>query len=442
MNTAAVIHRKAYRYRLRTLPGATERTLRRWEGCCRKVWNLALAEQQRRYAAGEKYTGFAGMCRWLTAWRHSSETGYLSDVPVHVLQNVLRALDAAFQRFFQKTGGYPKFKRYGESCGLRETDVKCFSVNAMNGRIKFPKLAWLRYRNSQAIQGIPKSATLRHEAEGWYVSIQVEIGLASQPLPSASAIGAADRGITNFLATDTGRLVAPLDAHRKSLHRLRRYQRACARKIEKAKVAAGIPKGKPFPKGFRLQPSNRLRQAQARVARMHQKIARQRADFLHKLSTELAESHAAFCIEDLKVQNMTASAAGTADAPGCRVRQKAGLNRSILDQGWGEFGRQLGYKLGWRGGRLIKVPAAYTSQTCSACGHVHADNRRGEQFWCLACGHTDHADVNAAKNILAAGLAVLAGADHTATGHALVEDAVLSGRPMKRELTEERAHAA
>ena len=142
------------------------------------------------------------------------------------------------------------------------------------------------------------------------------------------------------------------------------------------------------------------------------------------------------------MQNMTASAAGTADAPGCRVRQKAGLNRSILDQGWGEFGRHLEYKLPWRGGQLIKVPAAYTSQTCSACGHVHADNRRDEQFRCLACGHTDHADVNAAKNILAAGLAVLAGAVQTAPSRALVEDAVLSDRPMKREPAEELAHAA
>ncbi len=442
MNSAAVIHRKGYRYRLRSLPGATDRTLRRWEGCCRKVWNLALAEQQRLRAIGEKYAGYVAMAKWLTAWRSGAETAYLSDVPVHILQNVLRSLDQAFQRFFQKTGGYPKFKRYGESCGLRETDVKCFSVDVANGRIRFPKLGWLRYRNSQVLEGIPKSATLRREADGWYVSIQVEIGLASQPLPSASAIGAADRGITNFLATDTGRLVVPLDAHRKSLHRLRRYQRACARKMETAKVAAGIPKDKPFPKGFRLQPSNRLRQAQARVACMHQKIARQRADFLHKLSTELADQYAVFCIEDLKVTNMTASTAGTADAPGCRIRQKAGLNRSILDQGWSEWARQLEYKLGWRGGQLIKVPAAYTSQRCSACGHVHADNRRAERFRCLACGHTDHADVNAAKNILAAGLAVLARAVHTATGHALVEDAVLSGRPGKREPTEECAHVA
>ena len=439
-STAPNIYRKAYRYRLRTLPVATERTLRRWEGCCRKVWNLALDRQQQNHAAGEKYSGFAGMCRWLTEWRNGDDYGYLKEPPVHILQNTLKALDAAFQRFFKKEGGYPKFKRYGEPCGLRETDVKCFAVDAANGRIKFPKVGWLRYRNSRAVEGTPKVASIRHEADGWYVSVQVENGQSSRTVPTATAIGAADRGIANFLATDTGRLVAPLDAHKKSLYRLRRYQRVVARRMEAAKVAAGIPKDKPFPKGFRLTPSNRLRKAQDRVAKIHCKIARQRADFLHKLSTEIAESHAVFCIEDLKIKAMSASAAGDSESPGRNVRQKAGLNRSILDQGWAMWANWLGYKLDWRGGMLLKVPAPYTSQKCSVCGHIHPDNRKGEVFRCLACGHTDHADTNAAKNILAAGLAVLAGSEQSESGYAVVEDAVQSGRPVKRLPTEERAN--
>ena len=430
-NTPHLI-RKAYRYRLRTLPAATERTLRRWEGCCRKLWNLALDRQQKNRTAGEKYTGFAGMCRWLTEWRGSNDYGYLKEPPVHVLQNVLRALDGAFQRFFKKEGGYPKFKRYGEPCGLRETDVKCFAVDSVNGRVKFPKLGWLRYRKTRAIDGVPKIVTLKPEANGWHVSIMAEGG---EPVPcAATAIGAADRGVTNFLATDTGRLVSPLNAHNRALHRLKKYQRAAARKLEAAKVAAGLPKNKPVPKGFRLLPSNRLRRAQDRVAKIHGKIARQRADFLHKLSTEIASTHAVFCLEDLKVRSMSASAKGNEEAPGRNVRQKAGLNRSIFDQGWSLFAGQLEYKLAWRRGQLIKVPAAYTSQTCAVCGHVHVDNRQGEDFRCLACGHTDHADINAAKNILAAGLAVLAGE----TRHADVEDAVLQDRPKKRQPTEER----
>ena len=408
-------------------------------------------------SAANPYLNYVGMAKWLTAWRSDPATAYLSEAPIHALQNTLKSLDDAFQRLFKKQGGYPKFKRYGDPVGVRETDVACFAVDQHNGRVKLPKLGWLRYRQSRAIEGTPKIVTVTHQLDGWSVSIMAELQIGTQ-IPAATAIGAADCGITHFLATDTGRLVAPLDAHKQSLHRLRRYQRSVARKIEAAKVAAGIQKDKPFPKGFKIQTSNRLRKAQARVARIHQKIARQRADFLHKLSTEIASAHAVFCIEDLKVRSMSASAQGDAESPGRNVKaypqgvspprvapkaltraRKSGLNRSILDQGWSMWAGLVEYKLQWRGGRLIKVPASYTSQKCSACGFVHADNRKGEQFRCLACGHEEHADINAAKNILAAGHAVLSG-EHP--GHAVVEDAVKQCRPVKRHPTEGLRHAA
>jgi putative transposase len=397
---------------------------------------MALAEQQARRTREEKYANYVAMAKWLTVWRSDSETAYLAAVPIHFLQNTLKALDEAYQDFFKKSGGFPKFKRYGQSVGLRETDAACFKLDQGNGRIRMPKVGFLRYRKSRDIDGIPKIATLTHEADGWYVSVMAET--TSNALPSSTRIGGGDRGVNNFLATDTGRLVEPLDAHEKSLYRLRRYQRVVARRIEAAKVAAGIPKDQPFPKGFRLNPSNRLKKAQARVANIHQKISRQRSDFLHKLSTEIADGHAVFCLEDLKTKNMTASARGDAEVPGKNVKQKSGLNRSILDQGWATWATQLTYKLEWRGGRVIKVPAAYTSQKCAECGHIHPDNRHGEKFKCLACGHEDHADVNAAKNILAAGYAVLAG---ETPGDAFVEDAVQSGRPVKRKPTEGPRHA-
>lgn len=431
------IIRRGYIFRLRGNTQA-EAKLRRFSGCCRKVWNLALAEQQARRERNEPYMGYVGMAKWLTSWRSDPATVYLSEAPIHALQNTLKSLDDAFQRFFRKQGGYPNFKRYGEAVGVRETDTACFAVDQVNGRVKLPKIGWLRYRKSRGIEGVPKIVTVTRQLGGWSVSIMTEMRVDSCA-PATTAIGAGDRGITNFLATDTGRLVAPLDAHKQSLHRLRRYQRTVARKIESAKSAAGVPKNAPFPKGFKLQPSHRLRKAQARVAKIHQKIARQRADFLHKLSTGIAKTHAAFCLEDLKVRNMSASAKGDAESPGRNVNAKSGLNRSILDQGWHTFKVQLGYKLQWRGGQLILVPPQYTSQTCSVCGHVHADNRKGEKFRCLECGHEDHADINAAKNILAAGHAVLSGEQ---TGHAVVEDAAQSGRPGKRLPTEGLRNAA
>jgi transposase len=169
MSEGTGFHR-AYRYRLRSNRKA-EAVLRRWAGCSRKVWNLALAEQQARRERGEKYAGYVTMAKWVTAWRKATETTYLAEVPVHVLQNVVRALDGAFQRFFRKEGGYPRFKRRGDPIGLRETDVKCFAVDAANGRLRFPKVGWLRYRASRPIEGRPITVTLRAEAEGWYVSI-------------------------------------------------------------------------------------------------------------------------------------------------------------------------------------------------------------------------------------------------------------------------------
>lgn len=220
----------------------------------------------------------------------------------------------------------------------------------------------------------------------------------------------------------------PLSTTKSMLYRLRRYQRACARKVELQKKAHGITGA--LPKGTRLPVFNRLARARQRLARMQAKIARQRADFLHKLSTEIANKHTIFVMEDLRVKNMSKSAAGTVDAPGRNVRQKSGLNRSILDQGWSEFARQVEYKITANGGQLILVNPAYTSQKCSCCGHIDAKNRKGDKFKCLACGNADHADVNAAKNILAAGHAVLSGMH---SGQADVEDAAQSGRPVKRQ---------
>jgi putative transposase len=181
-------------------------------------------------------------------------------------------------------------------------------------------------------------------------------------------------------------MVEPLQALKKQQRRLKHAQRAVSRK----------KKGS----------ANRKKAIQ-RIFNIHRRITHQRSDWLHKLTTDLANRHAVIAIEDLKVANMSASAKGTAEAPGKNVRQKAALNRGILDAAWGEFGRQLTYKLEWRGGRVILVNPAYTSRTCRLCRHESAENRKTQSvFSCVACGHTENADIHAAKNILAAGYAV------------------------------------
>jgi putative transposase len=145
--------------------------------------------------------------------------------------------------------------------------------------------------------------------------------------------------------------------------------------------------------------------ARRRVQKLHSRIACVRKDFLHKATSTISKTHAIVCIEDLQVSNMSRSARGSAASPGKGVNAKSGLNKSILDQGWYEFRRQLEYKLAWNGGQLIRVPAHHTSQTCPACQHVSPENRRTQgQFHCIECSYENHADVVGAINILERGL--------------------------------------
>ena len=158
--------------------------------------------------------------------------------------------------------------------------------------------------------------------------------------------------------------------------------------------------------------SQNWRKVKAKITKLHLKIADIRKDFIHKVTTAIAANFAHVAIEDLKIKNMSSSACGTLDNPGTNVAQKSGLNRSILDQGWGMFKSFLTYKLKYMyNTELIKVNPKYTSQKCSQCHYIHKHNRKTQaEFVCKDCGHAMNADLNAALNIKAAGTAVLFGA--------------------------------
>jgi putative transposase len=212
--------------------------------------------------------------------------------------------------------------------------------------------------------------------------VQYEIKVAD-PVPSVLPAVGVDRGVAVFAALSDGTMIAPVNAGARAAKALRRAQRTLARK---------------------KRGSNNRRKQVLRVAKLHARVARARKDFLHKASTAIAKTHGVIVLEKLAVRSMVRSAAGTVAKPGRRVRQKAGLNRSILDQGWGMFRTMLAYKLAERGGRLIEVPAAYTSQTCAECGLIDAGSRVSQaRFVCTGCGHKAHADTNAARNILQRG---------------------------------------
>jgi putative transposase len=160
-----------------------------------------------------------------------------------------------------------------------------------------------------------------------------------------------------------------------------------------------------------------------KIQKLHKKIADTRRDFLHKTTSAISKNHAVVVVEDLQVKNMSKSASGTIESPGRNVKAKSGLNKSILDQGWGEFVRQLGYKLSWLGGKLLKIAPQYTSQKCSHCGCISKDNRKRQaSFKCIACGFEFNADHNAALNILAAGHAVSACGEERAQASSMKQE--------------------
>jgi putative transposase len=377
---------QAYKYQI--LPnGEQERRMRRCAGSCRFVFNKALALQKERYERGEKKLSYAGLCKLLTQWRNGTETPWLADAPTHPLQQALKDLERAYQNFFARRAHFPRFKRKGQGERFRYPDAQQFKVDQGNSRLFLPKLGWLRYRNSRAMLGVVKNITLSRSCGRWYASIQTERAV-ERPICRATRDVGIDLGITRFATLSDGSPVAPLNSFRKHEARLRRYQRAMSRKVK-----------------F----SRNWHKAKRRVQAIHARIGNARRDFLHKASTTISQNHAMVCIEDLQVRNMSKSSKGSVEAPGKNVRAKSGLNKSILDQGWFEFRRQLEYKLNWTGGRLVVVPPHYTSLTCPDCDYVSAQSRTSQaKFKCVRCGYENHADVVGALNVLARGYRVIA----------------------------------
>ena len=371
---------QAFKYEL--MPnGEQQRQMRRFAGSCRFVFNKALALQKERHEQGEKKLGYAGLCKLLTEWRNSADTAWLADAPVHPLQQTLKDLERAYTNFFAKRADFPRFKKKGQSDGFRYPDPKQIKLDQDNGRVFLPKLGWLRYRNSRDVLGTVKNVTVSASCGKWFVSIQVEREV-TQPVPSGDAVGI-DMGVARFATLSDGTFVVPLNSFKRHQDRLRKAQQSMSRKQK-----------------F----SSNWKRAKAKVQRIHSRIGNARRDFLHKATTTISQNHAMVCIEDLQVRNMSRSAAGTTEKPGRNVRAKSGLNKSILDQGWFEFRRQLDYKLAWNGGWLVAVPPQYTSRTCPCCGHVSADNRQTQaQFLCVECGFEENADVVGAINVLRAG---------------------------------------
>ena len=376
--------------------------MRRFAGACRFVFNRALALQNENHEAGNKYVSYTKMASWLIEWKSHPDTQWLKDTPSQPLQQSLKDLERGYKNFFQKRAAFPRFKKRGQNDAFRYPQgVK---LDQTNNCIALPKLGWIRYRNSREVIGEVKNVTVIQSCGKWYVSIQTEYEVPEQVHKAASMVGL-DAGVTKLATLSDGTVYQPVNSFKANQRKLAMLQRQLSRKV---KFSASWQKQK------------------KKIQRLHSHIANIRRDYLHKVTSEISKNHAMIVIEDLKVCNISKSAKGTAERPGRNIRAKSGLNRSILDQGWYEMRRQLEYKQLWRGGQVLAIPPAYTSQRCVCCGHTAKENRQTQsKFVCQVCGYTENADINGARNILAAGHAVLA-----------CGGMIQSGRPLKQEPTE------
>jgi putative transposase len=370
----SVIRRQGYRFQLKPT-NADATGLRQFLGSSRFVWNELLALNNLRNERGESRLHYNDMAGYLVYLKE--QYPFLREVHSQPLQQTLRDLDQAYERAFSSTlaARLPVFKKKHESNSIRFPQ----GFKLTNNAVYLPKLGWIGFRRSRNIVGTPKNVTVLAVHDKWYVTIQVETEVAEVIHPSSSKVGI-DLGVARFAALSDGSFVDGVNAFQQYGRRLAVYQRRLARKEK-------------FSANWRKSKSD--------VGRVQAKIARIRDDMLHKASTIISKNHALIVMEDLQITNMTASVKGTVREPGKAVAQKSGLNRRILDQGWGEFRRQISYKSDWAGGHVILVDPRNTSRTCSSCAHLSADNRQTQSiFECVSCGYTANADTNAAINIL------------------------------------------
>jgi putative transposase len=373
----------AFRYRLRP-------DVSRVPGCerhcadARFVWNLAL-EQANCWRPGRGPTpGSAERFRQLAEARVGSWLGKGSS---SVQQQALRDFDQALRNWWAGTHGRPRWRKEGVDEGFCIRDVRVRRISRKWAEVHVPKVGWVRFRLTRPLGEHGMARVTKDRSGRWHVSFS-----APQPPVVRTATGAAvgiDVGVTHTVTTSARDHYDVPDFRPGEQARLLRLERKKARQREGSK---------------------RYARTKHAIAVLHARATDRRKDWAEKTSTRLVAGHDLIVFEDLRVKDMLRSARGTIESPGRNVAAKAGLNRRIAASAWSRLVRRTTEKAAAsRSCKVVRVDPRHTSQRCSACGHVEPGNRPCQAvFYCLACGHADNADVNAAKNILAAGLAVTA----------------------------------
>jgi putative transposase len=383
---------RAYRYRFYPTPEQAEQLARTF-GCVRHVYNWGLELRSTAWNAAKEHVNYHETARRLTLLKQQADHAWLNEVSNVALQQALRHLDRAFANFFAGRAKYPRFKSKRDP--VQSASYMANGFTFRNGKLTLAKQREpLNIRWSRALPQDAKisSVTVTRDAAGrYYVSLLVNEKVV--PLPSTNKAIGIDMGLAHLAVTSDGQSV---DNHRflaKKLVRIRRWQRKLARKREAAKAAMGL-KGKPIPKGTRIARSNNAAKVAKRLARMHAAVRDARRDHLHKVSTAIIRENQTICVEDLAVSNMA---------------KNRHLSSAIADAGWRELRSMLEYKAALYGREFVVVNRWLpSSKRCAACGYTLESLPLSARQWtCPSCGADHDRDVNAARNILAAGLAHL-----------------------------------
>jgi len=367
--------KRAFKYRFYPTDGQAAE-LSRTFGCVRLVYNKALEERTRAWYGEQRRVSYVESSAALTEWKKSEELSFLAEVSSVPLQQALRHLQAGFANFFAKRAKYPRFKSRKTSRASAEYTRSAFTWR--EGQLTLAKMTQpldIRWSRPLPEGAQPSTVTVSRDAAGrWFVSMLVEDSIASAPA-TTNAVGL-DAGITSLVTLSTGEKVANPRHERRDRARLARAQRELSRK---AKGSANREK------------------ARRKVARVHARITDRRRDFLHKLSTRLVRENQTVVIEDLTVRNLL---------------KNGRLARAISDAAWTELRSLLEYKCAWYGRELVVIDRFFpSSRLCGTCGTVAARLPLNVREWTCACGAVHDRDVNAARNILSAGLAASACGD-------------------------------
>ena len=367
--------KRAFKYRFYpTDEQAAE--LSRTFGCVRLVYNKALEERTRAWYGEQRRVSYVQSSAALTEWKKTEELAFLAEVSSVPLQQALRHLQTAFGNFFAKRAKYPRYKSRKKSRASAEYTRSAFKWR--DGQLTLAKMAEpldIRWSRPLPEGTEPTTVTVSRDSAGrWFVSILVEEKIA--PLAPVEQSVGVDAGITSLVTLSTGEKVANPKHERRDRARLAKAQRELSRK---AKGSANREK------------------TRRKVARIHARIADRRRDFLHKLSTRLVRENQTVVIEDLTVRNLL---------------KNHSLARAISDASWTELRSMLEYKCAWYGRELVVIDRFFpSSKLCGACGTVAAKMPLNVREWTCECGTVHDRDVNAARNILAAGLAASACGD-------------------------------